>query len=151
MFHLIVILGWVDFNLTVPSSYPGTKPLLPNSHQALLSEACSGTLKMQVYQTHSMTRWDALYHESMIYLVRGFHINIASFLKRSQLQIAFPLMNASSLRQRRLYGLALDALCLQLNSECVSKYGDNRRNQNLQFRVNLLRKFNDRRLLEAIR
>ena len=31
--HLIVDLGWDDFNLGVPTSCPSAQPLLPNSHQ----------------------------------------------------------------------------------------------------------------------
>ena len=32
--HLLVDLGWVDFDLGVPPSWPAAQPLLPNSHQA---------------------------------------------------------------------------------------------------------------------
>ena len=31
--HLVVDLGWVDFDLAVPPSCPSTQPFLPNSYQ----------------------------------------------------------------------------------------------------------------------
>ena len=46
--HLLVDLGWVDFDLAVPPSGPAAQPLLPNSNQPRQKWADSGTLKIKV-------------------------------------------------------------------------------------------------------
>ena len=60
VFHLLVHLGGVDFDLGVPSSCPAAQPLLPNSHQPKQSRADSGTLEIQVNKTQSPLTWDTL-------------------------------------------------------------------------------------------
>ena len=52
--HLDIDLGLVDFDLSVQP-----KPLLPNSHQLRQSWADSGTIKIHVNQTKSMTLYRA--------------------------------------------------------------------------------------------
>ena len=42
--HLLVHLGWVDFHLGVPPSFPAAQPFLPNFHQQMQNQADSGTL-----------------------------------------------------------------------------------------------------------
>ena len=54
--HLLVDLGWVDFDLGVPPSCPLAQPLLPNSNQPRQNWADSGTLKIQVNPTQSTSR-----------------------------------------------------------------------------------------------
>ena len=47
--HLIVVLGWVDFDWGVPRFHHlSAHPLLQNSHQPRHNQADSGTLKIQV-------------------------------------------------------------------------------------------------------
>ena len=58
--HLLMDLGWVDFDLGVPPSLPAAQPLLPNSHQTRQNWADRGTLKFQVNTTQSTSRWDTL-------------------------------------------------------------------------------------------
>ena len=58
--HLLMDLGWVDFDLGVPPSCPAAQPLLPNYHQPKQSLANSGTLSIQVNKTQSQLTWDAL-------------------------------------------------------------------------------------------
>ena len=53
----------VDFDLSVPPFCPAAKPLLPNYHQPRQSWASNGTIKFQVNQTKSTTRWDYLYYQ----------------------------------------------------------------------------------------
>ena len=48
VFHLLMHLGWVDFDLGVPPSCPAAQPLLPRSHQPRQNCADSGTLKIKV-------------------------------------------------------------------------------------------------------
>ena len=61
--HLLVIdLGLVDFDLSVPPFCPAAKPLLPNSHQPRQSWADSGTIKIQVNINKSTTRCPVLRH-----------------------------------------------------------------------------------------
>ena len=43
--HLLMDLGWVDFDLGVPSSCPSAQPLLPNSYQPKQNWADGGTTK----------------------------------------------------------------------------------------------------------
>ena len=43
--HVLVHLGWVDFDSCVPPSCPAAQPLLLNSHQPKQSQADTGTLK----------------------------------------------------------------------------------------------------------
>ena len=45
VFHVLVHLGWVEFDLNVP---PSCTVAQPNSHQAKQNGAGSGTLKNQV-------------------------------------------------------------------------------------------------------
>ena len=54
--HLVVDLGLVDFDLSVPPSCPTAQPLLPNSHQPRQNWADSGTLKTKVKPTKSASR-----------------------------------------------------------------------------------------------
>ena len=49
--HLLVDLGWVDLDFSVPPSCIAAQPLLPNSHQPRQNRADSGTLKIQVNPT----------------------------------------------------------------------------------------------------
>ena len=63
-FHVLVDLGWIDFDFFVPPSCPATQPLLPKSHQPKQSLADSGTLEIQVNKTQSTSTWDALYSYS---------------------------------------------------------------------------------------
>ena len=49
--HLLVHLGWVDFDLNVPSFFPAAYPLLPNSHQPKLNQADSGVSKSKLTQS----------------------------------------------------------------------------------------------------
>ena len=58
--HLLMDLGWVDFDLGVPPSCPAAQPLLPNYHQPKQSYIDSGTLKNQVNPTLSRSRWVTL-------------------------------------------------------------------------------------------
>ena len=51
--HLLVDLGWVDFDSGVPPSCPAAEPLLPNSHQPRQNWADGGTLKIEVNRTQS--------------------------------------------------------------------------------------------------
>ena len=46
--HVLVDLGWVDFDFCVPPSCPAAQPLLPRSHHPKQSRADSGTLEIQV-------------------------------------------------------------------------------------------------------
>ena len=57
--HLVIDMGLVDFDLSVPPFCPHAKPLLPNFHQSRQSWADSGTIKLD-NQTKSTTRWDTL-------------------------------------------------------------------------------------------
>ena len=59
-FHVLVDLGWVDFDFCVPPSRQAAQPLLPNSHQPKQIWAGSGTLEIQVNKTQSTSTWDAL-------------------------------------------------------------------------------------------
>ena len=61
MSHLLVDLGLVDLDFCAPPPCPAAQPLLPNSHQPKQSRADSGTLKIQVNKTQSISTWDALY------------------------------------------------------------------------------------------
>ena len=58
--HLLVDLGWVDFDLGVPPSCPTAQPLLPNSHQPRENWSGSETLKIQVNPNQSTSRWYTL-------------------------------------------------------------------------------------------
>ena len=49
--HLVVHLGWVDFDLDVPPSFPAAQPFLPNFYQPMQNWADSGTLKIRVNPT----------------------------------------------------------------------------------------------------
>ena len=59
--HVLVDLGWVDFDFSVPPSCLVAQPLLPNSHQPKHSQADSGTLEIQVNKTQSQLTWHTLY------------------------------------------------------------------------------------------
>ena len=60
--HLVIVdLGLVDFDLSVPPFCLAAKPLQSNSRQPWQSREDSGTMKIQVDQTKSTTRWDALH------------------------------------------------------------------------------------------
>ena len=58
---MLVDLGWVDFDFSVPLSCPVAQPLLPNSHQPRQNWADGGTLEIHVSKTQSTSTWDALY------------------------------------------------------------------------------------------
>ena len=58
----VVDLGWVDFDLIIPSFDQADQPHLPNSHQPGQSVADRGKLKIQSAQPRSMTNWDTLYN-----------------------------------------------------------------------------------------
>ena len=58
--HVLVDLGWVEFDFRVPPSCPVYQPPLPNSHQPTQNRADSGTLKIHVKPTQSTSTWDAL-------------------------------------------------------------------------------------------
>ena len=45
--HLLVDLGWVDFDLGVPPCCPAAQSILPNSHPPMQNWADSGTLKIK--------------------------------------------------------------------------------------------------------
>ena len=49
---MVMDLGWVDFDLGVPSSCPSAQPLLPNSHQTRQKWAGSGTNSSQPNPVH---------------------------------------------------------------------------------------------------
>ena len=44
-------LGWVDFDLDGPPSWPAAQPLLPNFHQPKQNWADGGTTKIEVIPT----------------------------------------------------------------------------------------------------
>ena len=50
--QVIVELGWVDFDLDVPSSYPTPEPILPISHMPMQNGAVRGIPKINVNKTH---------------------------------------------------------------------------------------------------
>ena len=60
--HLVIALGLVDFDLSVPPFCPAANTLLPNSHQPRQSWADSGTIQFEVNQIKSTTRCDTLYN-----------------------------------------------------------------------------------------
>ena len=66
--HLLLDLGWVDFDLGVPPSCPAAQPLLPNSHQPRQSRADSGTLEIRVNKIQSPLTWDTLYNNNYHHL-----------------------------------------------------------------------------------
>ena len=49
--HLLVDLGWVDFDLGVPPYCPAAQLLLPNSHQPKQNWSDGGTTKIKVNPT----------------------------------------------------------------------------------------------------
>ena len=63
--HVLVGLGWVDFDFCVPPSCPAAQPPLPNYHQLKQSRADSGILEIQVNKTQSTSTW------RVIVVVRG--------------------------------------------------------------------------------
>ena len=59
--HLLVDLGWVDFYLGVPPSWPAAQPLLPNSHQPNQhNQQTAEHSKSKANPTQSTSRWDTL-------------------------------------------------------------------------------------------
>ena len=50
--HLVIDLGWVDFDMSFPPFCSAAKPLLPNSHQPRQNWADSGTITIEVNQNH---------------------------------------------------------------------------------------------------
>ena len=56
--HLLMDLGWVDFDLGVPLTCPATQPLLPNSHHPKPNRADSGRPKIKFNPTQSTSKWD---------------------------------------------------------------------------------------------
>ena len=49
--HLLMDLGWVDFELGVPPPLPAAQPILPKPHQPKPTRADNGTRKVQANPT----------------------------------------------------------------------------------------------------
>ena len=51
MTHILANLGWVDFDLRVPSAFLAGQLFLPISNQLKQNQAGDGTAKIKVYPT----------------------------------------------------------------------------------------------------